>query len=332
MNARRCLVAVVTGLLLVPTLRADSYDWLAGTQWYVPTANLLAYLTPGTNLSNPLPISDQTLWDITGSAAGQFTGQSTATLTIGSSDTISTSSMAGIITPEGQVRIVFTPNGDSAGGPVTVGIGQVRDVGLGAQIEMQMLTGSESTTFATHWAYMTEIPAGPFTPPDTFDEGTLLSTEWAWTAGTTWNLSAPGVFGTSDAAQFSLEGYRNGYFWGTGFAPASAGGAAFTEIGSVTPEGNVLFNMLVGGTLTNLTGQIAGEATTGTMALRGYVGTDDFGDAATATVAAVPEPSTVALILAAGLLLLRFRRGQQLDRFPEQVSKKRWRDVGPGVR
>lgn len=294
MRMRGFFVAVAAGTLSWSSARGDSsYDWLTGTQWYVPAANLLAYIAPGTDLSTPLPIRDQTLWNITSSSGGTFTGESTATLTILGQETVSTSSMSGIVTPGGQVRIVFTPNGASAGGPVTVGIGQVRDGEGGPQFEMQMLTGSGSS-YVTHWAYMTEVPAGEFTPSDTFDPGTLLSTEWAWMDGTTWNLAAPGVFGTAGTAQFSVSDYRNGYFWGTGLAP---GGEVFTHLGSVTPEGNVLFNVLVDGVLTNLTGQIAGDAATGTMALRGYVGTEDFGDAAVAAV--VPEPGTVALLAAA---------------------------------
>lgn len=283
----------VAGLAWTSARADSSSDWLVGTQWYVPAANLLAYVAPGTDLSTPVPIRDQTLWNITAASGGTFEGESTATLTILGTDTVSTSSMSGIVTPSGQVRIVFTPNGASAGGPVTVGIGQLRDVGMGTQIEMQMLTGSGSS-YVTHWAYMTEAPDGPFVPPVDYDEGTLLSTEWAWMEGTAWNLSAPGVFGTAAAAQFSVAGYRNGYFWGSG---VDAGGESFTHIGSVTPEGNVLFNILLDGVLTNLTGQMSGDAATGAMALRGYMGTEDFGDAAMASV--VPEPATGGLVLAA---------------------------------
>jgi PEP-CTERM putative exosortase interaction domain len=293
------LAVLAAGMVGWSTARAESpSDWLADTQWYVPAANLLAYLTPGSDLSTPIPIGDQTLWNITSASGGTFTGESSATLTILGQDTVSTSSMSGIVTPEGQVRIVFTPNGESAGGPVTVGIGQVRNFVGGRFMEMQMLTGTGSA-YVTHWAYMAQVPDGPFTPPTDWDEGTLLSTEWAWMDGTIWNLAAPGVFGTADPAQFSVTGYRNGYFWGTGLA---ADGDAFTHIGSVTPEGNVLFNVLVDGVLTNLTGQIVGDATTGTMALRGYVGTENFGDAAIASV--VPEPETVALLAAAGVLAM----------------------------
>lgn len=305
MRTRGFFAVLAAGMVGWSTARADSpSDWLADTQWYVPAANLLAYLAPGTNLSTPIPIRDQTLWNITGASGGTFTGESSATLTILGQDTISTSSMSGIVTPEGQVRIVFTPNGESAGGPVTVGIGQVRTVEGQKFMEMQMLTGTGSI-YVTHWAYMAQVPDGPFTPPANYDEGTLLSTEWAWMDGTEWNLAAPGVFGTADPAQFSVIGYRNGYFWGTGLA---ADGDAFTHIGSVTPEGNVLFNVLVDGVLTNLTGQIAGDATTGTMALRGYVGTEDFGDAAVASV--VPEPGTLALLAMAGALVGIGARGR----------------------
>lgn len=299
MRTRGFLAVLAVGVIGGTSARAESpSDWLADTQWYVPAANLLAYLAPGTDLSSPIPIGDQTLWNITSASDGTFIGESSATLTILGEDTVSTASMSGIVTPEGQVRIIFTPNGESAGGPVTVGIGQVRTVEGLKFMEMQMMTGI-GAAYVTHWAYMAQVPDGPFTPPTDWHEGTLLSTEWAWMDGTTWNLAAPGVFGTADPAQFSVIGYRNGYFWGTGLA---ADGDAFTHIGSVTPEGNVLFNVLVDGVLTNLTGQIVGDATTGTMALRGYVGTENFGDAAIASV--VPEPETVALLAAAGVLAM----------------------------
>ncbi len=309
MIARSSWVAAVMALLAIPALRGSDpqWDWLADTQWYVPTANLLAYLAPGTDLSTPLPVGDQTLWSITSSANGLFSGSTEATLSVPGTTTVSTSTMSGVVTADGQVRIVFTPTGDSAGGPQTVGIGQVRDVGQEMRIEMQMMTGSGSF-YVTHWAYMTALPSGEFTPPDVIDGGALLSTEWAWMNGTSWALSAPAIFGTADAAGFAVSGYRNGYFWGAGTAPASAGAGTFTYLGSVTPEGSVLFNVLSGETLTNLTGQITGDAETGAMALRGYVGTDDFGDAAVAT--AIPEPATTCAWLAAcsaGLVAVRMR-------------------------
>src|SRR5260221_272414 len=79
MIARGYLIVVVAALLAVPAVRGDgTYDWLAGTQWYVPEANLLAYRAPVTDLSSTLPISDQTLWNITSSVNGQFSGTTQA--------------------------------------------------------------------------------------------------------------------------------------------------------------------------------------------------------------------------------------------------------------
>ncbi len=91
---------------------------------YVSTANLLAYMTSDTAFNDPVPINDQTIWDIGTTANGVFTGTSTATFQIGPGSIQSTTTMNGLITDSGQVRIAFSS--DSA--PTAVGIGQVRDV------------------------------------------------------------------------------------------------------------------------------------------------------------------------------------------------------------
>jgi hypothetical protein len=88
--------------------------------------------------------------------------------------------------------------------------------------------------------------------------------------------------------------------------------ATYTQIGSITPEGNVLFNVLIGGTLTSLSGQITGTGLTGQMVLRPCDGTS-FGPAGYATVVSVPEPSTYAMAragLACGGISI-FRRRKQ---------------------
>jgi len=290
--------------LALPSIYADTtYDWLAGTHWYVPAANVLAYATSGTDLSNPLPIGDQTLWDITSSVNGIFSGTTSATLKIGSTTSTSDSTMSGIATPDGQIRIIFTPDG---GGVQTVGIGQFRTIGGESFMEMQMMTGT-GTPYVTHWAYMALAPDGTFVPPAPDPEIDLLSQEWAWMDGTTWDLEAPGLL--DGAATFTIAGYRNGYFWG----PGEGTDGEFTQIGSVTPEGNVLFNFLVDGVLTNLTGQISGTGADGKMILREYQGTDTFGPEAMASV--VPEPSVVGLIVAAVLLGMAgtWRQGLRKD-------------------
>ena len=55
------------------------WDWLTGTSWYVPTDNLLAYST-ASNLSDPTPIADQTLWNIEESSNGIISGNSVTKL------------------------------------------------------------------------------------------------------------------------------------------------------------------------------------------------------------------------------------------------------------
>jgi hypothetical protein len=71
-------------------------------------------------------------------------------------------------------------------------------------------------------------------------------------------------------------------------------------IGSATPEGNVLFNILSGETLTSLTGQITGDATNGAMGLRAYE-EGEIGGVALAQV--VPEPGVVWLLALGGVVL-----------------------------
>ena len=163
--------------------------------------------------------------------------------------------------------------------------------------EMQMITGN-STVLTTHWAYMAAYDPDTFTPPSLFPDGTLLSQEWRWTEGSTWAIQSDTLFGAAGAGTFTVTDYRNGYFWGPGSGPPSTAAETFTHIGSITPEGNVLFNVLIGGTLTSLAGQITGTGLTGRMALRPYDGSA-FGPEAIATVVTVPEPATIALVAVA---------------------------------
>lgn len=286
---------------MLPGAHAQSeYDWLAGSEWYVPAANVLAYLASPTDLSSNIPIGDQTLWNITTSENGVFSGMSVATLNIMGELSASQSLMNGVVTPDGQIRIIFTLVGSAD--TQTVGIGQFRNQGGIDFMEMQMITGNGSA-YVTHWAYMAQVPDGTFVPPAPNPENNLLSQEWIWMNGTTWDLLSPDVFGTGPA-QFTVESYVNGYFWGTG--QSSAG--SFSHIGSVTPEGNVLFNFLLDGNLSSLAGQISGDASNGQMLLRQYEGIDDFGAVATASV--IPEPSAWMLLLmgSAAVIVFRYRQ------------------------
>lgn len=296
-------VAVLLGIVAPGFASAQSTTWdaiLSNSHWYVLQENLLAYVTSGTSFTDPAPLagSDQTLWNLGTATNGLFTGTAVATLRPSSNPLIaisSTMSIApGIVTDAGQIRMTFV---NASSGSETIGIGQMRTISGTTYMEMQMITGN-STVLTTHWAYMAAYDPDTFTPPSLFPDGTLLSQEWRWTEGSTWAIQSDTLFGAAGAGTFTVTDYRNGYFWGPGSGPPSTAAETFTHIGSITPEGNVLFNVLIGGTLTSLAGQITGTGLTGRMALRPYDGSA-FGPEAIATVVTVPEPATIALVAVA---------------------------------
>ena len=274
------------------TASAQDTCWdglLSNSNWYVAIPNLVAYASGNRSLtSNPFPIGDQTLWALGTATNGVFTGQSEATFAIGSTVTApTTSSMQGIVTEAGQIRIQFT----SADSPTIVGIGQMREIGGVPLMEMQMITGS--SLLVTHWAYMAPYNPAVLTPPSPtqYVPADITSPEWRWTAGTTWQVSSPTVFGTATPGTFKITGYSNGYYWGVGAAPLDSVVGNFTVLGSMTPEGNVLFSLLFGTSLDSLSGQITGDATTGSMALRGYTLSGPTG---APTLASIMPVSTIA--------------------------------------
>lgn len=281
--------------------RGQSTTWdslLSNSQWYVPGDNLRSYIASGTNLADNTAVVDQTLWTLGVATNGVFTGTSTTDLKEGVLVISSTRSMNGLVTTEGQIRIVFS----GTSGTTTFGIGQMREISGTTYMEMQMLT-SIGGSYLTHWAYMTPYDGNPETLPALDLPTTPISQEWAWMEGTTWALESPDLFGPGGSGTFTVDAYDNGYYWGSG----TGTNGAFTMIGSATPEGNILFDTLSGTTLTSLTGQITGDASNGTMVLRTYDNDGNPGDGATANV--VPEPGTVALLAGAlGVLLIVARR------------------------
>ncbi len=303
---RSCLFlfAAATALCLgsAGVAHAQSTTWdsmLSNSYWYVPQENLLAYMTSGTNFTDPTPMagSDQTLWSLGTATNGTFTGTAVGTFRPSGFPLLAISNttaiVSGIVTDAGQVRMTFV--GVSSGAQ-TIGIGQVRTISGTDYMQMQMITGN-SSMLTTHWAYMAKYDPNTFVPPSLFPDGTLLSQEWKWTDGSTWRLQSESLFGSGGEGTFTITNYRNGYFWGPGTGPANSAAATYTQIGSFTPEGNVLFNVLIGGTLTSLAGQITGTGLTGQMVLRSYDGTT-FGPLGYATVISIPEPSTCVMALA----------------------------------
>ncbi|MGC2777843.1 MAG: autotransporter outer membrane beta-barrel domain-containing protein, partial [Bradyrhizobium sp.] len=109
-----------------------------------------------------------------------------------------------------------------------------------------------------------------FTPPPSAPVPANSVPQWAWTAGTPWRIVSPTLFGTQAAGRFVITDYQNGYFWGAGAAPPGSSAAGFTLLGSVTPEGRVLFNTLSRGNLTSLYGTASGSSSGAQMIASTY--------------------------------------------------------------
>ena len=270
-HARRALLVSAAVLCCgMGTARAQSI-WdpaISNTHWYVTVPQLLAYAAPSSSFANPIPIGDQTLWALGTSVNGSFTGTSSGTLAIGPITSVSELNIQGLVTPDGQVTMVFTP---TTGGPTTIGIGVMQPVGGVTTMEMQMITGTD--LLVSHWAYMAPYDPATFTPPAAQVVPSNLSPQWAWSEGTPWRIVSPAAFGTSQPGTFIITGYKSGYFWGQGLRPD---GTSFTLLGSITPQGRVLFNTSTDGKVLSLYGGIEGDASTAQMLLGTYDSTAVF--------------------------------------------------------
>jgi hypothetical protein len=127
------------------------WKWLKGTTWYVPTNNLPAYIYyPSKN--RLVPVSDQTVYTITGYRNGYFWGRTAAQL---GDNEINCMSLVGSVTPEGKVYLTFTAYPYSRGDESTTGFGTMVSKNGQWTMENQMSTGSASAQVG-HWAYMVQ--------------------------------------------------------------------------------------------------------------------------------------------------------------------------------
>lgn len=283
------LAALLGGLLLPAGARAQSV-WdpvISDTYWYVTVPQMLAYAAPDTSFADPIPIGDQTLWALGTSTDGVFTGTSSGTLVIGPITSVSELDIQGMVTPSGQITMVFTP---TDGGTTTIGLGQMTEVDGVTTMEMQMITGTE--LLVSHWAYMVPYDPATFTPPEAQAVPSNLSPQWAWSQGTPWRIVSPEAFGTAQPGTFVVTGYKSGYFWGEGLRPD---GTSFTLLGSITPEGRVLFNTLTDGELASLYGGIEGGPSDAQMLLGAYDSSALFTGDLTTTYVVRPYQETVAV-------------------------------------
>jgi hypothetical protein len=139
----------------------EGISWLAGTYWYVPSENLLAFQAP--NTAEPLlkALMDQTVWHITRVEQGYLAGISATNLGEGWKYRL----MVGSVAPDGAVKIGFSPLGaacpkDPTTGSMTIGDGSLFIDGDDVAFLMQMISGSAQAS-VSHWAYML-----PVTPDD----------------------------------------------------------------------------------------------------------------------------------------------------------------------
>ncbi|MGE4374043.1 MAG: autotransporter outer membrane beta-barrel domain-containing protein [Xanthobacter sp.] len=259
---------------------------ISNSYWYVTAPQMLAYANSTDSFASPMPIGDQTLWALGTSVDGIFTGTSSATLKIGPITSATDTLIDGKVTPSGQITMVFTP---TTSGPTTIGLGQMQEIDGITTMEMQMITGT--SVLISHWAYMTPYDPAVFTPPEARVVPSNLSPQWAWVKNTPWRISSPELFGSAQAGTFIVTGYKSGYFWGAGIRPD---GTRFTLLGSITPEGRVLFNTLTNNTLTSLYGGISGTSSDAEMLLGAYDDTALFIGDLTATWVVRPYVETVA--------------------------------------
>jgi T5SS/PEP-CTERM-associated repeat protein len=273
--------------LFSPVVRATDYSsiLLSNPYYYVPSNLTLAYRTTVSNV--PVPVGDQTLWDISsatytnnnGTNETIFTG--TAIAYIGTTNG-STSSISGTISSSGQVSMNFVANGNT-----NVGVGQMASYNGATNFLMQTMDGSP-VSYDTHWAYMsptntlTNLIAASSTTVPTYSTATQW-TQYLSLLGSVWSYSSTSLGGTGI---FTVSTYTNGYFSGSG---VTSGSTNYNFLNSVTPNGTVLFNYSVPGNpyVGSLWGQFSGSNVGATISLATYdsSGNSNFDGVGTMTTA-----------------------------------------------
>jgi hypothetical protein len=138
-----------------------SWQWLAGTYWYVPDGCLPAALF-SRDRPRPSWLSDQTVWQITGYENGYFWGYAAVRMQPAASGaTVSPVAqyLTASVTPEGDVHMTFMPIDPDGGSPGNVGLGRMRWRDGAWTAEMQMSSPPSESTLLLHWAYM--LQCGP---------------------------------------------------------------------------------------------------------------------------------------------------------------------------
>jgi len=150
------------------------WNFLAGTYWYVPEPFLPA-LQMDAEDGTPVWMTDQTVWQITGSKESYFWGNCAALIyeTGTTPDAAPVSfRFVGSVTPDSAVYLSFMPIGKLAAARSITGIGLLKEKVGYWFFEMQMSSGV--TDLTAHWALMAETKAG--------------DTSWDQLPGTTYSV------------------------------------------------------------------------------------------------------------------------------------------------
>jgi hypothetical protein len=151
--------AFTAALVEAQAVRVDTpqlpatWDWLAGTFWYVGASDVPAYLYD-TRAQSGAMVPDQTVFHITESKGGYFRGSAVVEIAMSRSSF----TMLGVVTPDGSVLLNFLPT-DPVGVPTT-GTGRFTYLGRDLTMLNQMSSSPNERVKVLHWAYMRRTSPG----------------------------------------------------------------------------------------------------------------------------------------------------------------------------
>jgi hypothetical protein len=132
----------------------EQWQFLANSYWFVPTMYLPAFQMSAADTA-PVPMTDQTVWQITTYQNGYFWGNCAVLLYPNGTvpeEAPSARRLLGTITPDGNVQITFMPLNKLGAAMSTAGWGRMQQQNGVWTFEMQMSSGVSS--LVAHWAYM----------------------------------------------------------------------------------------------------------------------------------------------------------------------------------
>ena len=308
------LILTLTAVLssFVGTAKATVWDSiLSNKDYYDPTPNLIAWQANTTNggLSNPTSVGDSTTWSFGQVVNGQWEGTAVGNVAVGTNIVSQVNfSLSGRINADGAWQILFTDTNER----VSIGVGTMELVN-GVWMPLAQTVGNP-TLVLDHWAYNIPYDPSTTTPPPATDYVTypsVTSDNYSWIIGTTWKIQNSALFGTSDPGTLTFSGFNNGHLWGSGTGPSNSMVTSFTNLGSVTPTGNILLGFLHDTNMSAMWGTIntnAASPSVMNIADYGFGTTNGIsnGDSATLTLEPAPEPSAYALfgLGAIGMLMV----------------------------